>query len=91
MTPLTKNKKMNITITNVKNANELDQFTPVEGEWFIEYPDHGEAREQDIVESVKNYMDADYPMNVQIFHANGRAITSELPANGTFLATRTRK
>lgn len=78
---------MNITITNVKNANELDSFIPVEGEWFLDGSSEDRSREG-VEQSVRNYMDADYAIEVQIFHADGRAIIGEIPASGKFLATR---
>ena len=83
---------MNITITNVKNANELDSFIPVEGEWFIDsaLDERSEITWDDIAESVKNYMDCDGKINVQIFASNGHEITNDIPANGIFLATRIR-
>ena len=78
---------MNITITNVKNANELESFIPVEGEWFLDGSSEDRSREG-VEQSVRNYMDADYGIEVQVFHADGRAITGEMPASGKFLATR---
>jgi len=79
---------MNITITNVRNANELDGFNPVSGEWSL-HCDRSEDRSEDgVAQSVRNYMDASYEIDVQVFHADGRAITGDLPANGTFVAIR---
>jgi hypothetical protein len=81
------NMNMNITITNVKNANELDSFAPVDGQWFLD--GSSDDRSRDGVEnSVRNYMDAEYAIRVQIFHMDGREITGDIPASGTFLATR---
>lgn len=78
---------MNITITNVKNANQLDAFIPVEGEWVMD-GSSDDRSESGIEQAVKNYMDADYKINVLIYHADGRAITGDMPASGAFLATR---
>lgn len=78
---------MNITITDVKNANELDSFVPVEGRWILD--EFSEDRSLDgIMQSVRNYMDADYGIKVELFHLDGRAITGDMPSEGAFLATR---
>ena len=77
---------MDITI-DAKNANELDSFIPVEGQWFIG-GDHNENTVEDVIETVINWMDADYKIDVQVFHLDGRHITGDLPSEGTFLATR---
>jgi hypothetical protein len=79
---------MNITIT-AKNADELDNFTPVSGTWRIENFSGGDGTtEQDVQESIVNWMDASYGLRVAVFHADGRAITSEIPSEGTYVATR---
>lgn len=78
---------MNITITNVKNANELDSFVPAEGQWFLA-GDSDDRSWDGVVQSVRNYMDAEYAIEVKIFHADGREITSEIPSEGIFIATR---
>lgn len=78
---------MNITITNVKNANELDEFVPVEGCWILD----GSSDDRDaagVEQSVRNYMDADYAIKVDLYHSDGRKITGDLPSEGTFLAVR---
>jgi len=77
----------NITITDVKNANELDQFVPVEGAWYYSWCDGNQCAE-DVEEAVKNYMDADYDLEVKTFRSDGRAIEDEFPGEGTFLAVR---
>ena len=77
-----------ITITNVKNANELDSFVPVEGQWFSDGAD--DIAVADIEQSVVNYMGAEYKINVQLFQLNGHAITGDMPTHGAFLATRKR-
>lgn len=76
-----------IDIFNVKNAENLDQFIPVEGQWSVD-GDSGDRSWDDVAEAVRNWMDADYKIEVRLFHADGREITGELPAAGTFLATR---
>jgi hypothetical protein len=77
---------MNITISNVKNANELDAFIPVEGWWFA--ADEPDRNDDSIQQAVRNYMDASYNIGVQLFTAEGHAILGDLPSAGTFLATR---
>jgi hypothetical protein len=81
---------MKITIKNVKNANELDGFQPVEGEWqFDNMLSDLEDRDLSAVETaVSNYMDAKYKIKVQLFHTNGHEITGDIPSGGLFLATR---
>jgi hypothetical protein len=82
---------MDITILDVKNAMDLDGFTPVEGNWFIEadedLPQYGYSL-VDIEDSVRNYMDADFEIDVQIFTLDGRQINGDTPFHGSFLATR---
>lgn len=82
-----KNKNMQITICNVKNANELDSFIPVEGQWEIDGLSEDRSR-QGVEQSVRNWMDADYAVDVKLFHMNGHEILDDMPASGTFLATR---
>lgn len=78
---------MNITITNVKNANELSGFVPVEGAWILD--ESSDDRDRDGIEqSVCNYMDADYAIKVTLYHSDGREITGDLPSEGVFLAIR---
>lgn len=80
---------MNIDIRNVRNANELDAFNVVSGEWELHClsDDRSEAG---VIESVRNYMDAVFPVEVRVFHADGRAITGDMPSHGTFVAVRER-
>ena len=78
---------MNIAIRNVANADELDSFNPVSGKWFLD-GDSEDRSIESIVEAVINWMDADYQIDVRVFHADGREITSDTPSEGTFLATR---
>lgn len=78
---------MNITITNVTNANQLDEFNPVSGEWSLHCDSDDRSREG-VEQSVRNWMDASYPVDVEVFHADGRAIGGDLPSNGTFVAVR---
>ncbi len=78
---------MNITIRNVANAEELALFNPVSGQWFLD-GDSEDRSIESIVEAVINWMDADYQIDVRVFHADGREITSDTPSEGTFLATR---
>jgi hypothetical protein len=79
---------MNITIT-AKNAEDLDKFTPVEGTWRIDGLDrYDEHTVQDVEESIANWADAPYKIDVLVFGAGGRTITGDLPDHGIFLATR---
>ena len=78
---------MQITIRNVKNANELTEFIPVSGEWFLD-GDSEDRSIEGIEQSVRNYMDAEFPIRVSVFHADGRKITGDTPSEGTFIATR---
>lgn len=77
-----------ITITNVKNANELDSFVPVSGNWFWDGNRESANSVGSIVESIINYMDADYNLKVDIFTSNGQSIHTDVPACGEFLVTR---
>jgi hypothetical protein len=79
---------LNLRITNVKNANDLDSFVPVEGRWVFDGLSDDGLKMEDVEESVRNYMDADYPITVQVFAANGHAITGDMPSSGTFISTR---
>ena len=78
---------MNITIRNVANAEELSAFTPVSGEWCLD-GDSEDRSIESIIQAVINWMDADYQIDVRVFHADGREITSDTPSEGNFLATR---
>lgn len=79
---------MNITINNIKNANELDAFVPVEGQWVFDGTSDEGLTTEAVEQSVRNYMDAAYPIDVQVFHGNGHAIVGDMPTSGTFVATR---
>ena len=79
-----------ITITNVKNANELDKFVPVEGAWSVAADYRAVCDPDDIAQAVQNYMAAEYKIRVKVFTESGREITGDMPACGTFLATRKR-
>lgn len=81
-----KEQNMNITIINVKNADELDSFVPVDGQWSAD--DYEGVTMESVEQSVCNYMDVDYPLEVQVFHKNGHAITGDMPLDGAFLVTR---
>lgn len=78
---------MQITIHEVKNANELDAFVPVEGRWRIDGSSDDRSPEG-VEQSITNWMDASYPIRVSLFHANGHAITGDFPSEGSFLALR---
>jgi len=81
---------MNITITNIDNASALDSFVPVAGEWILD--GESESRERgDIEQSVRNYLDADYPIDVKIYDARGHEILDDMPVTGTFIAVRKRQ
>jgi len=78
---------MNITIKNVANASDLSQFNPVSGQWFLD-GDSEDRSVESVVEAIINWMDADYQIDVRVFHADGREITSDTPSEGAFLALR---
>ena len=78
---------MKITIQNVANASDLSKFDPVSGEWFL-HIDSKDRSIESVIKAVTNWMDAGYQIDVRVFHADGREITSEIPSEGTFLATR---
>ena len=78
---------MKITIQNVANASDLSKFDPVSGEWFLNI-DSKDRSIESVIKAVTNWMDAGYQIDVRVFHADGREITSEIPSEGTFLATR---
>ncbi len=77
---------MNIKIT-ASNAIELDQFIPVDGAWSIEDKQDSDSI-TDVKESIENWMDAIYPIEISVYRADGRQITCELPWEGTFIAIR---
>ena len=77
----------NITINNVRNANELNEFIPVEGQWHLDGFSEDRLRES-VEQSVCNWLDAPYKIDVKVFTMNGHEIVNDLPAAGTFLATR---
>lgn len=76
---------MNIYIT-AENAAALPGFEPVSGTWRID----GDRPESlsDVEVSVRNWMDADFKIEVRVYHADGRVITGDVPSEGTYLATR---
>ena len=77
---------MNITIKE-KNAVELEDFVPVSGTWSITHK-QDEDSVYDVLESIVNWMDTSYAIDVRVFHADGRKINDDLPWEGTFLAVR---
>lgn len=78
---------MNITITNVRNADMLDSFQPVEGEWVLAV-DSDDRSESGVIQSVKNYMDAGYDLTVLLFDSRGHKIVDDMPSRGSFIAIR---
>ena len=81
---------LNIDILNVRGADGLDEFTPVIGDWRVNHADdRDEITELAVEESVRNYMASEHPLTVQVFHPDGRAITSDCPWSGTFICSRT--
>lgn len=77
---------MNITI-KAKNAVELEDFVPVTGTWSIQ-DKQDEDSIYDVEESIVNWMDSSYSIDVMVFHADGREISGDLPWEGTFLVIR---
>jgi hypothetical protein len=78
---------MNITIHSVRNAIDLPERVPVDGKWTLHCLSDDRTREG-VEDSVRNWMDADFEIRVSIYHADGREITGDMPAEGTFVATR---
>lgn len=82
---------LNIDIVNVNNAAGLDEFTPVTGEWRVNHADdRDEITTLAVEESIRNWMDSEHPLTVQVFHPDGRAIASDCPWSGTFVCSRER-
>lgn len=82
-----KNIANKITVSNVKNANELFDFIPVEGQWSVD----GTSEERDyneVVEAIAAHFAGQFEVKVELFQLNGHAINDDLPACGSFLATR---
>ena len=82
-----KNNTDKITVWNIKNANELASFAPVEGQWSVD----GTSDERDyneVLEAVEAHFQDRFPVKVELFQSNGHAINDDLPACGSFLATR---
>jgi len=77
---------MNITI-KAKNAVELDEFIPVTGKWSITDKQEKDSI-YDVEESIVNWMDSNYSIDVMVFHVDGTKINGDLPWEGTFLAVR---
>jgi len=92
--------KIRYEITQVDNAKDLPDYVPVTGRWsayvstWREKWDFGAngkfapPSKVSVIETVCNWMDADFPIRVQLFHADGREITGEMPWDGAFVATR---
>lgn len=82
-----KNNTNKVTVSNIKNANELASFVPVEGQWSVD----GTSDERDyneVVEAIEARFAGQFPVKVELFQSNGHAINDDLPACGSFLATR---
>lgn len=79
-------RTMNIAI-KADNAVELDQFIPVSGNWSIDGKTDNDTI-QDVQQSIVNWMNADYVIEVKIYHVNGKSIVGDLPNEGTFVALR---
>lgn len=77
----------NITISNVKNSNEVADFQPVIGEWSL-HCDSDDRSAELVKQSIRNYFDVDFKMEVEIYHANGFRINSDTPSEGRFVAIR---
>jgi len=64
-----RNMSKQIAIVYVKNACDLDSFTPVEGGWSIVDATSSEREDisiGDIEDAVSNHMGAGYPLDVKI-------------------------
>ena len=80
---------LNIDIVRVRNADELDKFLPVDGGWVVNHADdRDEITVQAIEESVRNYMDSEHHLRVEVYTRGGLAITGDCPWSGTFVCTR---
>lgn len=72
-----------ITITN--SVDELSTFAPVSGRWYLSSSDR---TWEEAEAAVRERLDAKFKIRVSLYHADGRAITSEIPSEGTFVAAR---
>jgi len=82
-----KNNTNKITVSNIKNANELANFEPVEGQWSVD----GTSDERDyneVVAAIEAHFSGQFPVKVELFQSDGRAINDDLPACGSFLSIR---
>jgi hypothetical protein len=84
---------MNVII-RVSNSVELEldqqlcQHIPVEGTWYIEDKEDCVSIVE-LEERIKNCIDISMgQIEISVYRKDGRAITDELPCEGTFLAIR---
>lgn len=77
---------MNITI-KAKNAVELEDFVPVTGAWLITDKKDKDSI-NDVEESIINWINSSYLIDVMVFEADGTKINGDLPWCGSFLAIR---
>jgi hypothetical protein len=75
---------MNITITDNADIADIADFVPLDGSYDINItPDQIEKAIADELSAKHGFA-----FNVEIFRANGNAISSETPTAGVFLAVR---
>ena len=71
-------------------AEQLVDFSPIEGTWDSNIPSSDERDyttiQNEISESIKTA--TGYAVKVELFQTTGRAIQDECPSEGSFLATR---
>ena len=76
------------TVTATVTDGLAGGWNPMSGDW---HAGRGERIKPVVLAAISAALSAvgvDYPVDVEVFHADGRAITDELPASGTWVATR---
>lgn len=77
------------TVSMVVTSGTVGGYGPLSGTWRI--GGVGEREKAWLLGEVSAALardGVDYAVEVEFFHADGRAITDELPANGTWVAVR---
>lgn len=78
---------MKVIATNILKVSDLPKFVPVEGRWQASGSSDDRDRDS-IIQAIENHFSVSFPLDVQLFHADGGEIQSEMPCDGIFLATR---
>jgi hypothetical protein len=76
-----------VTFRNCHNLDILHEFATAFGKWFHEGSPEDRTHAS-IEQAIRTYLNAPFPVRIQIFHTDGRDITSEIPSEGDFIATR---